>query len=373
MRVVVFVQENHTTDNYFRALAPYGARVATGWRVSPNPPKSDHPHDRRAYFRWLTTGRANHVQFRTDAALPFYLYLATTGAFFENHCSQFGTGSLPNHLVLVGGQSPTLRNPPAGTMPQWDMPSVFGLADDRRVPWRAYTGHGSGYPVHFYSQLRGSPRVVAANRFLADAASGDLPPLVYVWHAMRYNEHPPANVTTGMDLVWQSVDAAVRGGLWQDTIFLLTYDDWGGYDDHVATPVTEYTPDNVQLAFGPRVPLIMFGGQISPGIDSRWCSHASVTKTVLQLLGLPALRVPRVDHDAGLADRIDPTLTVPPPPPHGETIAVPSPPSPAPPPAPLPPSPVSAPIPVPPVFLLGGRLLPPPHDVTLPQQPAPPA
>ena len=71
MRVVVFVQENHTTDNYFRAMAAYGARVATGWPVSPNPPKGDQPHTRLAYFRWLTTGRAAHVQFRTARALPF--------------------------------------------------------------------------------------------------------------------------------------------------------------------------------------------------------------------------------------------------------------------------------------------------------------
>ena len=34
-------------------------------------------------------------------------------------------------------------------------------------------------------------------------------------------------------------------------------DDWGGHDDHVKTPVLEYTPDNVQLALGPRVPLLV--------------------------------------------------------------------------------------------------------------------
>src|SRR3954467_9842086 len=113
-RLVVFVQENHTIDNYFRGLAPYGARVASRWPLSPNPPESDQPHDRRAYFHWLTTGRAVRRQFDTRAVLPYYLYLATTGAFFENHCSQFGGPSTPNHLVLIGGQSPTLRNPAAG-------------------------------------------------------------------------------------------------------------------------------------------------------------------------------------------------------------------------------------------------------------------
>jgi len=62
---VVFVQENHTTDNYFRGLAPYGARVASHWPLTSNPPKSDQPHDRQAYFRWLTTGHAVGLQFNT--------------------------------------------------------------------------------------------------------------------------------------------------------------------------------------------------------------------------------------------------------------------------------------------------------------------
>ena len=73
---------------------------------------------------------------------------------------------------------------------------------------------------------------------------------------------------------------------------MLTWDDWGGYDDHVKTPALEYTPDNVQLALGPRVPLLMFGGPVKPGIDSRWCSHVSIPKTAIDLLGLPALGVP---------------------------------------------------------------------------------
>lgn len=52
-RVVVMVQENHTTDNYFRGLAPYGANVAKDWPAQVNPPASDQPHDRHAYYRWL--------------------------------------------------------------------------------------------------------------------------------------------------------------------------------------------------------------------------------------------------------------------------------------------------------------------------------
>jgi hypothetical protein len=369
-RVVVFVQENHTTDNYFRGLAPYGARVASHWPLTPNPPKSDQPHDRRAYFRWLTTGHAVGLQFDTRKVLPYYLYLAVTGAFFENHCSQFGSNSTPNHLALVGGQTPTLRNPPSGTAPQWDMPSVFGLAEENGVAWRAYTGP-SRYPVKFYPQLDGSPNRAPTSRFVSDAEQGTLPPLVYVWHPEAQDEHPPGDVATGMNAIWRCVDAVVRGGGWLDTVFMLVYDDWGGYDDHSSTPAIEYTPDNVQLTFGPRVPLIMFGRRVRGGIDHRWCSHVSVTKTAMQVLGLPALGVARLDRDPGLVDRLDAAVNVPAPPRFGAKITIPRAPSPPRKPHPRPPPP-QAPAPVPPVLLRDGSTLPPPFDVKLRQQPTPP-
>jgi hypothetical protein len=93
--------------------------------------------------------------------------------------------------------------------------------------------------------------------------------------------------------VWRSVDAVVTAGGWDETVFMLTWDDWGGYDDHVKTPALEYTPDNVQLAYGPRVPLLMFGGPVRTTIDSRWCGHASIPTTAIDLLRLPPLGVPR--------------------------------------------------------------------------------
>ncbi|MBV8999134.1 MAG: hypothetical protein JO304_08755 [Solirubrobacterales bacterium] len=372
-RVVIMVQENHTTDNYFRGLAPYGGAVATNWPLSPNPPASDPPHDRHAYFEWLTGASTGaHLQFETRTLLPYYLYLALTGAFLENHCTGFGTNSTANHLLIVGGQSPTLKNPSSSNPPLWDMPSLPGLAGANGVAWRAYAA-SNGYPVAYYTQLKGSPDVVASSQFVADAKAGSLPALVMLWHNSPYDEHPPADVTEGMNRIWQSVDAVVQGGGWDETVFMLTWDDWGGYDDHVKTPVLEYTPDNVQLALGPRVGLLLFGGAVKPGIDSRWCSHVSIPKTAIQLLGLPALGVPRVDQDAGLADLVDPqqqpTAT---PPAYGTTVSLPPIPSPPIAPHPTPPPPAGSPVPVGDVILRDGSTLPPPNDAPLPQQPNPP-
>jgi hypothetical protein len=386
--VVIMVQENHTVDNYFRSLAPWGANVASGWPVAANPLPNDLPHDRRSYFRWLSgkVTKRQHVQFDAAQLLPYYLYLAVTGAFLENHCAGFGTNSTANHLLIVGGQSPTLRNkpksntsPPWDTVP-WDMPSLPGLADDNGVSWRCYTDNSFGdhYPAGYYTQLHGSPNVLESNDFMTDVQAGNLQTLSMLWHASPNDEHPPSDVRVGMNTIWQAVDAVVQAGMWDHTVFMLTYDDWGGFDDHVKTPVVEYTPDNVQLAYGSRVPLLMFGGRVRVGIDSRWCSHVSIPKTAMQLLGLPALGVPRVDNDGGLADLVDLSdkakLNAAPPPFNTPNILglLPPSPNPQPQPNPLPPPPINAPIPVGPVLLRNGQQLPAPFDVKLPKQPNPP-
>ena len=364
--VVVFVQENHTTDNYFPSMRAWGANVADDGPTQPNPPAHDQPHNRAAYARWLAAqqaGRATpatHSQFDTTRVLPYYAYLAATGAFLENHCSGFGTNSTPNHLLIIGGQSPTLRNPPrSAPQPVWDMPSVLGHAQDHGLSWKAYTGRSS-YPVAFYEQLQGSPTIARSDQIVSDAAN--LPALSMVWHDSPYDEHPVADVTLGQDKIWQAVDAVVAAGHWADTVFLLTWDDWGGWDDHVATPNVEHTTDGVQLAYGPRVPLLMFGGPVRPGIDSRWSSHPSIGKTVLDLLGLPPLGVPRLDQAASLADLVEAARSNPAPPAFGSTIIQPAAPQPAPAPAPAPAPPVSTSTAVGPVILRGGGALPPPND-----------
>jgi hypothetical protein len=118
----------------------------------------------------------------------------------------------------------------------------------------------------------------------------------------------------------------------------------------------------------------MFGGAVKPGIDSRWCSHVSIPKTAIELLGLPALGVRRLDSDPGLADLVDPARSPNPvPPAYGTTIALPPAPSPPVAPRPAPPHPPGRPAPVGPVILRDGSTLPPPNDAPLPQQPNPPA
>ncbi len=187
----------------------WGANVASDWPLQPNPPLKDHPHNRAAYAKWLHAQHAGRAD--TGCARPVRHHVSAAvlrlprrdGAFLENHCSGFGTNSTPNHLVLVGGQSPTLRNPPRNAaQPLWDMPSILGHAGDHGLSWAAYTGESS-YPVAFYEQLKGSPNITRSDQIVADAAQ--LPNLSMLWHDSPFDEHPVADVTLGHDKIWQAV------------------------------------------------------------------------------------------------------------------------------------------------------------------------
>ena len=203
------------------------------------------------------------------------------------------------------------------------MPSLPGHAADHGLTWKAYTGTSATRSRSTTSST--APRTsCAATR--SSPTPRTCPPCRMVWHDSPYDEHPIADVTLGHDKIWQAVDAIVAAGLWDDTVFLLTWDDWGGFDDHVVTPNLEHTPDGVQLAYGPRVPLLMFGGRVRAGIDSRWNSHVSIGKTVLDLLGLPPLGVPRLDDAPSLIDLVTATASTPAPPGFGTTITQPAPP-----------------------------------------------
>ena len=175
------------------------------------------------------------------------------------------------------------------------------------MSWAAFPD-ADGYPTKYYTSLTNAPgtdNIHPPSQFIPMAKAGTLPQICYVWSPAGYDEHPPATsnpdyVTNGQDLVWQRVQAVIDGGGWPDTTFILTWDDWGGYADSVRTPDVETAvdalhPGGFQVIGGSRIPLIMFGSDVVQGIDSRWHSHASIPKTIIDLLGLPPLEVPRVD------------------------------------------------------------------------------
>lgn len=350
LRVVVFLQENKTTDFYFPTLAAWGAEVKNNGNLLIAPPDHDQPHDRSAWVHYRMgdyPGLA--VQIDNDVVIPYYSWLAKTYTFCDHHFG-VGSNSTPGHMMAIGGQTPTLKNPPFGPGgPQWDIPSIFLHAQRAGVTWAAFPGDQS-YPVKFYSELNtpaALKNILAPGDFVKLAKAGKLPQLVYAWAPTGADEHPPQKpdpqyITRGQHSVWERVDAVVQAGEWANTVFILTWDDWGGYADHVLTPNSEDVPDVLHphgfpIIGGSRIPLILFGGPVQQGIDNTWHSHACIPKTIIDLLGLPAFGVPRVDQAHSLAGRVNMTHPVRPTPPAlGTKIVQPA--APVPTPKPIPPA-----------------------------------
>jgi hypothetical protein len=136
----------------------------------------------------------------------------------------------------------------------------------------------------------------------------------------------------------------------------------------VPTPGIETVPDAIHpggfpAIGGSRIPLLMFGGRVPQRIDPEWHSHASIPKTIIDLLGLPPMGVPRVDQVPSLAHLVDAAVAVRPAPPQpGTTVVQPPPPQPRPTPvAPRPwPGPLGAPMP--PLVTRDGSALAAPTD-----------
>ena len=385
-RVVILMQENKTPDYYFPTLADWGADIQNRGKLLPAPPIPDPPHDRNAWVHYkMGDYTAATVQINNDLVIPYYSWLAKQFTFCDHHFG-LGTNSTPGHMLAVGGQTPTLRNPPQHTAPVWDLPTILKHVEAAEVSWGAFVG-SDRYPVKFYAEIDDpasqahvyTSDTPASDAFTKMAASGTLPEFCFVWSAGGYDEHPPETddpeyVKKGHDLTWQRVDAVVRAGGWADTVFILTWDDWGGYADHVDTPNAETVvdalhPKGFQVIAGSRIPLIMFGGHVKQGIESNWHSHACLVKTAIDLFALKDFGVPRVDTARSLADRVDLTLNRPSPPGFGSAIVQPASPTPAP--QPVPPDPWDGPNaePMPDLVANGGVSVPAPDDGVVSKNP----
>jgi phospholipase C len=108
--------------------------------------------------------------------------------------------------------------------------------------------------------------IQSVDNFYAAAKAGSLPAVSWVVPSGQLSEHPPAPVSFGQSYVTSLVNAVMRSPDWKSTAIFLSWDDWGGFYDHVVPP-------NVDVnGYGLRVPGIV----ISP-----YAKHAKVDHQIL--------------------------------------------------------------------------------------------
>jgi phospholipase C len=208
------------------------------------------------------------------------------------------------HLGTSGGWQ---TNPEPGKGPT-GLPNVF----DGMVA----AGHTARY---YFSNLPlvlayGGPvnLVTPISQFFTDAENGTLPnlcivdPMFTALDTIGNDDHPPADVRVGQAFIASIYQALAQSPQWDRCLLLVTYDEHGGFYDHVSPPTTfddEY-PEFQQLGF--RVPSVLIGPHVRRGCAlGTQLDHVSVASTLVRRFGMAPLRK-RVTMTNDVSSAIDP-------------------------------------------------------------------
>ena len=229
------------------------------------------------------------------------------------------------HVVgtVYSVNSPHPATTPASQLvPSQTMPTIGDELSAKSVDWAWYAGGWNaaiaGTPdaggdlfqfhhqpfVYFANYADGTPGRAAhlkdESDFMTAAAAGTLPPVSFVKPDGMDNEHPNyTKVITG-DLATETLINAVRNGPnWKDALIIVTYDENGGFWDHVAPPKGD--------GWGPgsRVPAIVISPFAKQGfVDHTVYDTTSITATIEHRWGLAPLGS-RDAHAADLGNALD--------------------------------------------------------------------
>ena len=357
--VVVLMQENRSFDHYFARLK--GRHIDRPPRGTSNPnPLGGVPiplfHQRSycevadlnhgwngTHLEWNGGAMDGFAIENADPADPsgsrtmgyyrkrdlrFYHALYRTFAMSDRHfCSLLGPTFPNRHYLLSGTSAGHIRN----DLEIATHASIFESLDAAGVTWKVYASDLPFALLYAYVQAHGTNLVPIA-QFYADAAAGSLPqvsfvdPLFFGDETNQNDEHPPNNVQIGQAFVAGVVQAMFGSPNWPDSALFITYDEHGGFYDHVPPPPAcepDAIPPNLQSGdvvaafdrYGIRVPFVV----VSPFARRKYVSHTTTDQTsVLRFIetrfDLPALtrRDANADPMLELFDFAAPPFMVPP-------------------------------------------------------------
>ena len=117
--------------------------------------------------------------------------------------------------------------------------------------------------------------IQSLDNFFTDVKNGTLPAVSWITPSGEVSEHPPAKVSVGQTYVTTLINAIMKSPEWNSTVILLSWDDWGGFYDHIVPPVVD------QNGYGLRVPGIVISPFAKKGyIDHQILSHDAYNKFI---------------------------------------------------------------------------------------------
>jgi phospholipase C len=313
--VLVACQENRSFDEYFgyyrRAQAfgvppGYAQPDGKGGSVSPHhfwfPISRDISHSWHAIHSEWNNGRMDGFV-KTDGRdalgyydgsdLPYYYALADTFTLCGNYFGSMPGPTLPNRLYLWAGTSGgiTVGKIKPGNL---DWPTIADLLDAYHISWKCYNlGFGTGSfadieifnGLAFFKRWKHDSRLYFKEKdYYQDLNAGTLPQVSFLISEALICEHPLTNIQWGQKKMAQVINALIASRVWKSSALFFTYDEGGGYFDHVPPPQLD------AYGLGFRVPAFV----ISPWAKRSYISgqlyeHSSILKFIERRFGLPSL------------------------------------------------------------------------------------
>jgi phospholipase C len=348
--VVVLMMENRSFDHYLGALkldTMYAHALAvdglTGTETNPAPngdpisafkmsnfTPADPPHGWAACHNQFNAGKndgfvkahagasQNEVMgYHDRSQIPFYYWLADNFTICDQwHASVMGP-TWPNryylHACSSGGKKDNTPYITGGPTTLWSR-----LKDAGKTGKNYRAGIVAWYTGGFLGQSAMINPVVPIADFFTDAKNGTLPNFAIIDPDFQGpDDHPSHDILKGQVFVASIYKALADSPQWNRTLFVITYDEHGGFYDHVPPPTTADDFDEFkQLGF--RVPSFVAGGMVKRGfVNKTLFEHSSVGATLAGAFGIQSLNQ-RMDAANNLASCLDPDLIkVPAPPPAG--------------------------------------------------------
>ena len=250
---------------------------------------------------------------------PYWL-MGEQYAISDRMFEPFSSASYGPHLYAVSGQSEnTIDNPDAGLWgcdnvsdglvtvitdlnggqtggvpPCFIAPTLGDEMDQRGVSWRYYGASKSDFGYDWmaydsFNDIRNGPDwnskvIQTPAQIVTDVEAGTLASMTWVTPLNANSDHPQAHSNTGPAWITSIVNAIGQSSFWDSTAIFITWDDWGGWYDHVPPPVTG------PVSLGIRVPVII----VSPYAKNGYVSHVvhttgSILHFAEEVFDLPSL------------------------------------------------------------------------------------
>jgi phospholipase C len=256
--------------------------------------------------------------------LPVYTLLAREFGICDSWYTAHAGPTWPNRFVLMTGdlnRDPfgivEFNNPDVKTMLPIETPTLFDHLNEAGASWRVFE-HGYSFLRLFGNFTFDTENIVPFDDpwrgFEAAARRGDLPQVTliepdYIDLPPGNDDHPPADMADEQNLVNRIVRALIDSPRWQRTLFVITYDEHGGFYDHKQPPDDAPPLSGSLRKMGPRVPTFVISPLVERGavFHSRF-DHTSIGATILRRFAGP--RPPRVSPRLDRARDLREVLTL---------------------------------------------------------------